>query len=138
MKVLTWQDVRHVAFDMAREMMTWNEPIPDFNTRYPNVLESCLATPLQMFNKKALYPGLIAKAAILFYLLIKNHPFENGNKRIAVTSLLCFLYLNGKWIRVNEQELYNFSVWVASSPAQLKDDVVSGIESFIRKNMVGV
>lgn len=138
MKVLTLQDVRVVAFDMAREMMAWNEPIPDFDTRYPNVLESCLATPLQMFNKKSLYSGLIAKAAILFYLLIKNPPFENGNKRIAVTSLLCLLYLNKKWIRVDDQELYNFSVWVASSPAQLKTDVVSGIESFIRKNIVDV
>src|SRR3989338_6719854 len=133
-RALTVNDVKHVAYGMAKAMMSWNEPIPDFETRFPNVLESCLATPFQTFGKKNLYPGLSEKAAILFYLLIKNHPFENGNKRIAVTSLLVFLFLNRKWIRVDNQELYNFAVWVASSPAQLKKQVVDGVQSFIQKN----
>lgn len=132
---LTLNDIRHIAFEMAKEMMTWDEPIPDFDTRYPNVLESCLATPFQTFNKQNLYPGLIEKAAIFFYLLIKNHPFENGNKRIAVTALFVFLYLNKKWIRVSNQELYNFTVWVASSPPQVKGHVVESIKTFIENNI---
>jgi len=69
---------------------------------------------------------------MLFYLLIKNHPFLNGNKRIALTTLLVFLRLNGKWITVDTKKLYNFTVWVAQSPAELKDQVVSGIEQFIK------
>lgn len=116
--------------------MTWDEPIPDFETRFPNILESCLATPFQTFDKKHLYKGLIEKTAVLFYLMIKNHPFSNGNKRIAVTTLLVFLSLNGKWIEVSNQELYNFAVWVASSPPQVMGETVSAIESFIDKNLV--
>ena len=134
-KQLSINDIKHISLVMARKMLTWDEPIPDFNTRYPNVLESCLATPFQTFNKQHLYSGLIEKAAILFYLLIKNHPFVNGNKRIAVTSFLAFLYLNDKWVHVSDQEMYNFAVWVTHSPAQLNDQVVDAIKAFISKNL---
>ena len=65
-------DVKQIAFTLARTHLTYDEPIPDFNTRYPNVLESCLVTPFQTFEKKSAYSGLVGKAAILFYLMIKN------------------------------------------------------------------
>jgi death-on-curing protein len=87
---ITIEKIKHIAHELAVQTMSWDEPIPDFETRYPNVLESCIMVPFQKFNRKYLYPGLIGKAAILFYLLIKNHPFQNGNKRIAVTTLLVF------------------------------------------------
>ena len=68
--------------------------------------------------------------------MIKNHPFQNGNKRIALTTLLVFLYMNEKWIKVDMQELLNFSTWVASSPAQFKDEVVKAIEKFLKKYII--
>lgn len=135
-KVLTIEDIEFVAFTLAKEWMNWNEPIPDFSTRYPHKLESCILTPFQTFGKKQLYKGLINQAAILFYLLIKNHPFQNGNKRIAVTTLLVFLFNNKKWLKLSNQELYNFSVWVAQSPSKLKDETVIAVASFIRKHIV--
>jgi death-on-curing protein len=92
-------------------------------------------TPFQKFSGKDLYPSLIAKASILFYLLTKNHPFQNGNKRIAVTTLLTFLYENNKWLMVDTQELYNFTVWVAQSPPTVKEHVVAAIEQFIKKHL---
>jgi len=79
-----------------------------------------------------MYRGFVKKAAILFYLMVKNHPFKNGNKRIAMTTLLVFFYKNDKWLLVDNKELYNFAMWVASSPASLKDQVVEGIEKFIQ------
>ena len=131
MKVITISDVEYLAFRLAKEHLSFNEPIPDFTTRFPNVLESCVLTPFQSFSGKALYPSFVAKASILFYLMVKNHPFQNGNKRIAVTTLLVFLHINGKWLKVDTQELFNFTVWVAQSPAQFKKQVVSAIEKFI-------
>jgi len=92
--------------------------------------------PFQKFQGKNFYHGLVAQAAILFYLLIKNHPFENGNKRIAVVTLFVFLYKNNKWLEVDNQELYNFSVWVAQSPPSLKNEVVKGVEKFIKDRLV--
>lgn len=126
-------EVEIIAHRLAKEFLEFNEPIPEFQTRFPNILESSLAVPFQEFGGKPVYKGLIGKAAMLFYLMIKNHPFQNGNKRIAMTTLLVFLYKNNKWLRVSNQELYNFAVWVARSPAVLKDAVVSGIEDFLKK-----
>lgn len=131
MKTITVEEVRYIALRLAREMMSFNEPIPDFSTRFPNVLESCLAIPFQSFSGKSPYTTLISKASILFYLMIKNHPFQNGNKRIAITTLLVFLYKNGKWIRVDIQELYKFTMWIAESNRTVKDEAVRAIEKFL-------
>jgi len=136
MRIMAVSDVEYLAFRLAKEHLSFNEPIPDFSTRYPNVLESCILTPFQRFGGKSLYRSLVAKASILFYLMIKNHPFQNGNKRLAITTLLVFLLDNRKWLRADTQELYNFTVWVAQSPAQTKDQVVEATENFIRKHLV--
>jgi death on curing protein len=132
MKELGVVEVEHIAFKLAKEIMSFNEPIPDFATRFPNVLESCVATPFQTFGKRLLIKGFVAKAAMLFYLMIKNHPFQNGNKRIAMTTLFVFLHKNGKWLKVDPVELYNFAMWVTTSPPKMKDETVKAIEKFIR------
>ena len=136
MIILDVKTVEFMAFKLAREIMKYNEPIPDFGTRYPNILESCLATPFQTFDKKDLYVGLVKKAAFLFYLMIKNHPFQNGNKRIAITTLMTFLFLNKKWIKVDSMELYNFAKWVAESNPKLKNDTVKAVETFIKTYII--
>lgn len=138
MKIITIAEVEYLAFRLAKELLTYDEPIPDFSTRFPNILESCLLTPFQSFEKKDLYRGLIPKASILFYLIIKNHPFQNGNKRIAMTTLFTFLYLNKKWIKVDSQELYNFAIWVAQSPPRLKDETVKAVEKFVKTYIVAL
>ena len=138
MKTITVKVVEYIAVTLAQEMLEFDEPIPDFATRYPNRLESCLANPFQTFEKKSLYSTFLSKTSILFYLMIKNHPFQNGNKRIAMTTLMVFLFLNKKWIKVDNQELYNFTVWIAQSPSKLKNEVVKAIEKFIKTYLVKI
>lgn len=128
--------VKYGAHTLAQKTMRWDEPIPEFNTRYPNILESCVNVPFQRYGGKDLYKGLEAKAAILFYLFIKNHPFQNGNKRIAITTLLLFLFINKKWLKTNETVLYNTAIWVAQSPPDAKKEVADFIAKFIRKYLV--
>ena len=101
MRIITIADVEYLVFRLAKEHLSFDEPIPDFSTRFSNVF----VTPFQRFSGKALYPTLVAKASILFYLMIKNHPFQNGNKRIAITILLTFLFCNGKWLKADTQEM---------------------------------
>lgn len=103
MNLLSVREVEYISFRLARELLSFNEPIPDFSTRFSNVLESCLATPFQSFGGRTLYPSLLTKAAIFFYLMVKNHPFQNGNKRIAMTSLLVLLSKNNRWLQVDTQ-----------------------------------
>lgn len=138
MKQLTIKEVEYLSFRLAKEIMSFNEPIPDFSTRFPNKLESCIATPFQSFSGKSLYSSIIEKAGILFYLMVKNHPFQNGNKRIAMTTLFVFFHKNGKWLEVNTQELYNFTIWIAQSPSKLKDETVKAIEKFLKTHIVNL
>lgn len=134
MKDISLKEVEYIAHSLAKKTMKWNEPIPEFNTRFPNKLESCIITPFLKFDNKVFYKGLNEKAAILFYLMIKNHPFQNGNKRIAITTLLTFLYKNNKWIEVDNTKFYNFAKWVALSDPEVKNQTVGAIAEFIKKN----
>lgn len=135
-KSLSLGEVEYITFRLARELIAYDEPIPGFTTRFPNILESCLAVPFQRFEKKSLYQTISQKAAILFYLMIKNHPFQNGNKRIAMTTLFYFLFKNKKWLRVDPRKLYNFAVWVAESPSELKKETFEAAEKFIKSYLV--
>ena len=75
LKPLTIDEIKYLAHRLAADTMDWDEPIPEFETRYPNVLESCIATPFQKFERKNLYTGIDGKGAVLFYLLIIFFPF---------------------------------------------------------------
>ncbi len=136
MKQINITEVEYLAHSLAQKLMAQNEPIPDFTSRRPNILEGCLAAPFQMFAGKKLYKGLLSKAAVLFYLMIKNHPFQNGNKRVAMTTLFVFLFFNKKWLKVDQQELYNFAKWVAESNPKLKDETVSAINKFLKTYII--
>ena len=58
-------------------------------------LESAVAQPQQSFSGIDLYEGLVDKAAALAFFLALNHPFIDGNKRVAYTAMEVFLVLNG-------------------------------------------
>ena len=123
MKPITLLEAEYVAHRLAAELMNYDEPIADFSTRYPNKLESCLEQPFVTYDGVELYPALLDKAILHFYLIIKNHPFENGNKRMAVTVMLYFLYKNGKFIKAPADELYRIAVEVAKSDMPIDDQV---------------
>ena len=133
---ISLSEIEYLSFRLATEFLEYDEPLPPFTSRFPSVLESCLALPFQTFSRKNFYHGLIEKAAILFYLLVKNHPFQNGNKRIAMTTLFVFLYKNKKWLKVDNVELYNFARWVAESNSRLKNETVKAVEKFIKTYLV--
>ena len=59
------------------------------------LLRSALARPHTSFGGQDLYPTLFEKAAALFESLIRNHPFVDGNKRVAWECLDLLLELNG-------------------------------------------
>jgi death-on-curing family protein len=133
---LTLKEIEYIAVRLAQEILSFNEPIPNFTSRFPNILESCLMAPSQTYAGKPLYQGLIAKTTVLFYLMIKNHPFQNGNKRIAMTTLFVFLHKNKKWLKIDTTELYNFTMWVAQSNPVLKDETVLAIKKLLNKYLI--
>ena len=69
-------------------------------------LESALAQPRATFDGVDLHPTVVQKAAALGFSLTLNHPFVDGNKRVAHAAMEVFLLLNGRELAgtVDEQE----------------------------------
>ena len=69
-------------------------------------LESALAQPRATFDGADLHPTVVQKAAALGFSLTLNHPFVDGNKRVAHAAMEVFLLLNGQELvgTVDEQE----------------------------------
>lgn len=139
-KSLSVVEVEYVAHRLAQELMDYGEPIPPFNTRFPGSLESCLKTPFQKFDNKSLYAGIVLKAAALFYLMVKNHPFQNGNKRVAVLTLLVFLSENGRWLKVDNLTLYKFAKEIAetepSKSNETMEKIIEKIVAFLSTHII--
>lgn len=69
-------------------------------------LEAAVAQPRMTFGGEDLYPTLVEKACAVAFSLVNNHPFVDGNKRVAHASMETLLVLNGFEIdaEVDEQE----------------------------------
>lgn len=79
-----------------------HEQFPVFNQ---DGLLSALAAPKQAMFGRELHPTLDDKAAALLFSLIQNHPFADGNKRIAVRALRHFLVENAHTLRDTDDEV---------------------------------
>ena len=89
--------------------------------RDERLLDSALANPLQTFAGLDLYPTCVDKAVQLCYGLIKNHPFLDGNKRIALHSMLILLSINGLKIEIVHDELIDIIFKVADGSFNSSD-----------------
>lgn len=76
-------------------------------------LEAAAATPRQSAFGLDLYPDLPAKAAALTHAIIRNHPFSDGNKRVAVAALDLMLDLNGATLTADNDQLYALAMAAA-------------------------
>lgn len=83
-------------------------------------LESALAQPRATFDGIDLHESLPAKAAALAYSLALNHPFIDGNKRVAHAAMEVFLNLNGLELiaEIDEQEALFLALAAGTSSRQ--------------------
>ncbi len=76
------------------------------------LLHSAIERPKATFGGKDLYPNVWKKAAALLHSLVKNHPFDDGNKRTAYYTTKRFLFLNGYVLSGKKEEIIDFMVSV--------------------------
>jgi len=76
-------------------------------------LESALLSIFQSIAGQEIYPNIESKAANLLYLIIKNHPFVDGNKRIGSFMFLRFLEVNGLLYKSDGTRLLETNALVA-------------------------
>lgn len=93
--------------------------------------EGSLAAIFQSFNGKELYPSTQEKAANLLYLVIKDHPFYDGNKRIGSLLFILFLTLNDLHLtesgetKISDRALTAIALLIAESEPKEKELIVS-------------
>lgn len=94
----------------------------------------------QTFDGNDLYPSVEEKAAMLLYLVTKNHSFSDGNKRIAATLFLWFMNSNGILYRPDgtkrlaDNTLVALTLMIAESRTEEKDVMVKVVVNLINKN----
>jgi death-on-curing protein len=94
-----------------------------FDLLNPAGLHAALAAPKQAVFGEEMRAGVHAKAAILFLRLVQNHPFYDGNKRIAVAALQLFLHRNQVTLDASETDVLRMAQGVALGQLD-EDDVV--------------
>ena len=82
--------------------------------RDEGLLDAAIAAPCQTFGGNELFPSLEEKVARLGYGLVNNHPFIDGNKRIAAVATLEILALNGVDLSYSQSELSDIFLEVAA------------------------
>lgn len=102
--------------------------------------ESAIAQIAQGFGAKDVYPSLEEKAAMLLYLITKNHAFTDGNKRIAAACFLLFLEENGLLMNagghqiISNEALVSLTLFVAASKPEEMKTVKRLIISVLNRN----
>lgn len=74
------------------------------------LLHSAVERPKVTFGGQNLYPSIFEKAAALIQSLILNHPFDDGNKRTAITSCSLFLFKNGYRLTLPVEKSIQFTL----------------------------
>ena len=113
---------------------------PLFGNEKDGSFKSSIGQIYQTFDGNDLYPSVEEKAAILLYLVTKNHSFSDGNKRIAATLFLWFL--NNNCIlshedgtkRIADNTLVALTLMIAESKPEEKDVMVKVVVNLINKN----
>jgi death-on-curing family protein len=135
-----------VTYPAREEYMAIVESMrTEFNTAVFGMLkdtgfDSAIGQIQQAFGKKDIYPSIEEKAAMLLYLIVKNHAFVDGNKRIAAACFLLFLERNnllfdkhGNAILSNEA-LASITLLVASSKSDEMETMKQLIISILNRN----
>ncbi|MBR2206009.1 MAG: virulence protein RhuM/Fic/DOC family protein [Prevotella sp.] len=139
----TKQEKFHATYDNAMEeigrlrdkfggsMLFGNEKDDSF--------KSSIGQIYQTFGGEELYPSVEEKAAMLLYLVTKNHSFSDGNKRIAATLFLWFLNNNGILYREDgskrlaDNTLVALTLMIAESKTEEKDVMVKVVVNLINQ-----
>ena len=113
-----------------------------FGNEKDESFKSSIGQIYQTFGGDELYPSVEEKAAMLLYLVTKNHSFSDGNKRIAATLFLWFLNNNGILYREDgskrlaDNTLVALTLMIAESKTEEKDVMVKVVVNLINQQNV--
>ncbi len=140
----TSEETFHATYENAmKEIYLLKERFsysPLFGNEKDDSFKSSIGQIYQTFGGVDLYPSVEEKAAMLLYLVTKNHSFSDGNKRIAATLFLWFVNNNGILYRedgtkrIADSTLVALTLMIAESRTEEKDVMVKVVVNLINKN----
>lgn len=124
--------------ELKNVLMSKNEATPLFGNRKDDSFAGVLGNIVQSFGDEYLYPSIEEQAANLLYMVIKNHPFTDGNKRIGAFLFIWFLERNKHNLKtsgetkINDNALTALALLVAQSEPGQKDIMIQLIVNLVR------
>ena len=132
-------DERKVEYEQCIEVINklrFNEESTLFAVERDKGLESIIGNIYQSFGGQDVYKSIEEKAANFLYLIVKNHVFTDGNKRIAATLFIYFLNYYGILYKESKQIIDNntltaLTLLIAESNPKEKDIIVDLVMNFL-------
>jgi len=124
---ITVDELNFALSDLKKTLINKNEASELFGQdKYKDSLNGIVRSIFQSFNKKDVYPTIEEKAAHLLYFIVKNHPFNDGNKRSGAFAFVWFLnkanILNMS--KISPEALTTLTLLVAESDPNDKDRII--------------
>ena len=135
--ILKYDDAKIIIEEIKKELMAAGEASDLFGREQSDKLESIIKNLYQTFDRKELYLTIEEKAAHLLYLTIKDHPFIDGNKRIASFLFVHFLnrnlylYRDNREEKINDNALAALALLIAVSDPKEKEIMIKIITNLL-------
>jgi len=136
--VLKYEDCLDIISEIRKESSDKKEYGSLFGNEVGHKFESAVKNIYQTFNKKQLYSSIGEKTANFLYLTIKDHPFSDGNKRIAAFLFIYFLnksnylYNTKKEKKISNNTLAALTLLIAESRPKEKDQMIAFITQLLK------
>ena len=134
---LTYTKCLQIISEIQKALVIKKEAGDLFGNEREGSFEGIIKGLYQTYDGKELYPNIGDKAANLLYLVIKDHPFSDGNKRIAAFLFVFFLdkanslYREGGEKRINDNALTALALLIAESDPNEKDIMIKIIKNLV-------
>lgn len=135
--ILQYDTAREIIKKIKKELIEKKEAGDLFGQEYGEKLKGILGSILQTFDGRELYRSIKEKAAHILYLIIKDHPFADGNKRIGSFLFIYFLDRNNFLYResgekkINDNALIALALLIAVSDPKEKDTMIKVITNLL-------
>lgn len=135
--ILRYEDCLVVIAELKKELVIRKEAGDLFGNGRDGSFEGIIKGLYQVFSGQELYPSIEDKASHLLYLVIKDHPFTDGNKRIASFLFVYFLdkcdylYKKSGERKINDNALTAIALLIAESDPKEKDIMIKIIKNLL-------
>ncbi|MBU4360275.1 type II toxin-antitoxin system death-on-curing family toxin [Patescibacteria group bacterium] len=137
-QILDYESVKNSIKEFKNKLAVKKQASDIFGQERDQTLQGILGSISQSFGGKEFYPSLEEKSAHLLYFVIKDHPFVDGNKRIASFLFILFLKQNRFLFnkkgenKINNNALVALTLLVAQSLPKEKDVMIALITNLIK------